>query len=412
MLAFFRSLLASIIGFFISMLFIFFLILAIAAGSKKHVSVKDNSILTLKLNGEIPERPSENPLKSLPMLAGDIDEPLSLKEILDNIKYAKDDPKVKGIYIELGLFQAGLPTLEEIRNALIAFRKSGKFVYTYSEVYTNKAYYLSTAADSIFINPNGVISFSGFHSEQMFLKGLLEKLDIKPILVRGRDNKYKSAGEMFINDSMSAASREQLTAFMNSAYDDFLAKISEARHVPVEELRKIANEVLVKFPSDAVKYKMVDKACYKDQVLKSLMAKTGAKSTEGLQQMSMAEYNEAEHHVNSNWKNSIAIVYAVGEIGGGEGSEDKIGSEKLSKAIREAREDDDIKAIVLRVNSPGGGALASDVVWREVLLAKQKKPVIASFGDVAASGGYYIAAPADMIFAEPNTVTGSIGVLA
>jgi protease-4 len=410
MLAFFRTLLASILGFFISIFLIFVIIAAIAKGSKKTVEVKDNSILKLKLDQPIPERTADNPLDDIPMLSENFDMPVSLKDILDAIKYAKDDSKIKGIYMETGFVQASLPTLEEIRNALIDFKKSGKFVYAYSEMYTQKNYYVSSVADSVYLNPNGIFSFAGFHSESIFFKGLLDKLDIKPILIRATGNKYKSAGETFIREDMSDAARQQTTDFMNSMYDDFLSKISAARKVPAEDLRNIANNLEIKFPEDAVKYKLVDRTVYKDEVLASMTRKLGEKTDKDIHKVSIRDYVKAENPEKSSGGNRIALIYAVGDIVGGEGSEDKMGSDKLSEAIREAREDDKVKAIVLRVNSPGGSALASDIIWREVMLAKQKKPVIASFGDVAASGGYYIAAPADVIVCQANTITGSIGV--
>lgn len=410
MLAFFRTLLASILAFFISIFLIFVIIAAIAKGAKKTVEVKDNSILKLKLDQPIPERTSDNPLADIPVVSDNFEMPVSLKDILDAIKFAKDDSKIKGIYLETGFAQASLPTLEEIRNALIDFKKSGKFVYAYAEMYTQKNYYVSSVADSVYLNPNGIFSFAGFHSEQIFFKGLLDKLDIKPILIRATGNKYKSAGETFIREDMSDAARQQTTDFMNSMYDDFLAKISAARKVSAEDLRNIANNLEIKFPEDAVKYKLVDRTAYKDEVLAAMTRKLGEKTDKDIHKVSIRDYVRAEHPEKSSGGNRIALIYAVGDIVGGEGSEDKMGSDKLSEAIREAREDDKVKAIVLRVNSPGGSALASDIIWREVMLAKQKKPVIASFGDVAASGGYYIAAPADVIVCQANTITGSIGV--
>ena len=408
MLAFFRTLLACIIGFFLSLFIIFIIFAAIAAGTKKKIAVNDNSVLTISLDVAIPEMPTDNPLKNIPFIADEVNFPISLKEILDDIKYAKTDPKIKGIYLETEMLQAGLSTIDEIRNALIDFKKSGKFVYAYSEIYTQKNYYLSSVADSIFLNPNGLFSFAGFHSEQMFLKGTFDKLEIKPILIR--EGKYKSAGEMFTETSMSEANRQQVTDFMNSNYNYFLSRIDSARHIPAADLKKMAEELSIKFPSDAVKYKLVDKLVYKDYVLGLLQHKLGLNSDKDIHKIALKNYNEVAHPIKHSGGNRIALIYAVGEINGGEGSENAIGSDKLSKAMREAREDDNVKAIVLRVNSPGGSALASDVIWREVLLAKQKKPVIASFGDVAASGGYYIAAPCDYIFAEPTSITGSIGV--
>jgi protease-4 len=398
-------------AFLLTIFIVFILVVAVASSGKKGTTVHANSVLTIKLDKAIPERPVDNPLADVPFIGSSVesDMPVSLKEILDNIKYAKTDNNIKGIYLDMDLVQAGLPTLEEIRNALIDFRKSGKFVYSYAELYTQKSYYLASVSDSIFLNKTGLFSFAGFHSEQIFFKGLLDKLEIKPVLIRV--GKYKSAGETFIKDSMSAPNREQTMAYMNSSYDYFLKNISDARHVPVEDLRNIANNGLIRFPADAVHYMLIDRDAYEDEVMTDIMNKLGEKKLKDVHKISMEDYNKVDHHkTDTKGKANIALIYAVGEISGGEGSADAIGSDKLSQAIRDAREDDDIKAIVLRINSPGGSALASDVIWREVMLARQKKPVIASFGDVAASGGYYIAAPATKIYAEPNTITGSIGV--
>ncbi len=408
MLAFFRTLLATIIGFFLCIFIIFIIFAAIAAGTKKKVAVKDNSILEINLNEAIPERPTDNPLKDISFIAENFKLPLSLKEILDDIKNAKDDPKIKGIYLQTDMMQAGLSTVNEIRNALIDFKKSGKFIYAYSEIYTQKNYYLASVADSIYVNPNGLFDFAGFHSEQIFFKGLLDKLEIKPILIR--EGKYKSAGETFTQTSMSDANRKQVTDFMNSFYDYYLARIDSSRHIPAARLRTIADSLLIKLPSDAVKLKLADRLAYKDNVLAAIRMKLGVKTNKEINKISLDDYNEVDHKLKPSGGNRIALIYAAGDISGGEGSEKSVGSEKLSESIREAAADDEVKAIVLRVNSPGGSALASDVIWREVVLAKQKKPVIASFGDVAASGGYYIAAPADYIIAEPTSITGSIGV--
>lgn len=414
MKAFLRNLLASIVGFFISLflLFSFFIILvvAIAAGGKKEVSIKKDSVIRISLDEAIPERPTDNPLEGFAAFSDEFKLPLSLKTIVDNLERAKNDDKIKGIYLDLSLVQSGLSTLEEIRNALLDFKKSGKFIYAYSELYNQKNYYIASVADSIFFNNQGLFSFTGFHNEQMFFKGTLEKLDVDLKLFRA--GKYKSAGETFTRSEMSKEGREQLTAFINSAYKNYLSKISEARGIDTATLRKIAGEGLVRFPEDAVKHKLVDKLYYKDQVIASLKNRLKIDQDKELEPITLYDYSKSERQENPHSDNKIAVIYAVGQIMGGEGSDDQVGSEKLSEAIRKAREDDKVKAIVLRINSPGGSALASDIIWREVVLARDKKPVIASMGDVAASGGYYIAAPAHTIVAQPNTVTGSIGVFA
>lgn len=414
MRAFFRNLLASIVGFFISifLLFcIFFLIAVSFAGkSKKEVVIKDNSILRITLDDPIPEMPVENPFDGLSFLSRELKVPVALKTIVNEIQYAKDDKRIKGIYLDLGLMPHSLASMEEIRLALLDFKKSKKFIYAYSELYNQRNYYIASVADSIFLNNVGSFAFAGFHSEQMFLKGLFDKLDIQPKLIRA--GKYKSAGETFTRNGMSDPNREQLMAYINSVYGDYLGKIADARKLDVNQLREIANNLSVRFPSDALKHKLVDRLAYKDEVLNAIKGRLKIKEKDNINFVSLYSYSRGVPGSFESGDNKIALIYAVGEIGGGDGDEDRIGSEKLSESFRKARMDENVKAIVIRINSPGGGALASDIIWREVLLAKKKKPVIVSMGDVAASGGYYIAAPADWIIAEPNTITGSIGVFA
>lgn len=411
MLAFLRTLLAVIVGIFLSffLIFVFFIILASTLKPQPE-SVKNNSILELKLDTEIPERPIDNPFADIPFFTKVADFPASLKEIVDNIEYAKTDKNIKGIYLETSMLTASLPTIEAIRNALIDFKTSGKFVYAYSEIYTNKSYYLSSVADSVFCNPTGAIIFNGFSSQQFYIKGMLEKLNIDVSLIRGSDNKYKSAGEMFIRKDMSESNRKQLTEYLGSVYQDFINKIATARKINADSLNIIADNLLARYPSDALKYHLVDKLAYKDEIIVSMKKQTDIKLKDNLNTISINKYVRQKNKNNESEKGNIALIYAVGDIQGGQGSETVIGSEKLSQTIRKARLDDNIKAIVLRVNSPGGGAMASDIIWREVVLAQKVKPVIASFGDLAASGGYYISAPAEYIFCEPNTITGSIGV--
>ena len=413
MIAFFRNLLASIVGFFISLFLLFgvLIIIAVAISSKgkKKVTVDNNSILKITLDDKISEKPVDNPFENISFLSKEMHMPLSIKTITEEIKRAAEDKKIKGIYLDLGLMPQSLPMLEEIRIALIDFKKSGKFIYAYSELYNQRNYYIASVADSIYLNNVGSFAFSGFHSEQMFLKGLFDKLDIQPKLIRA--GKYKSAGEMFIRSNNSEANREQLMAYINSCYDDYINKIAGARKLDPNTLKDIANKLSIRFPEDAVRTKLVDKLAYKDEVLSAMKRAIKIKENENLKFVNLLDYKNVLPAPNSS-DAKIALIYAVGEINSGEGSDESIGSEKLSATIRKARMDDDVKAIVLRINSPGGSALASDIIWREVVLAKKKKPVIVSMGDLAASGGYYIAAPADYIIAEPNTITGSIGVFA
>jgi len=278
----------------------------------------------------------------------------------------------------------------------------------YSEVYTQGAYYLASVADKIYLNPEGMIYFRGLSTELMFFKGSLEKLDIEAQIIKV--GTYKSAVEPFILDKMSEPNRQQITSFLGSMYDHFLAEISKSRKISKSTLISIADNAKVRTPKDALFYKMVDGLKYKDEVLEELKKRIGISQKKELNSVSIEEYAPSPETKDESTNNRIALVYANGEIISGEGNDESIGSERISRAIRKARLDTKVKAIVLRVNSPGGSALASDVIWREMILAKKSKPVIVSMGDVAASGGYYISCAADSIFAQPNTITGSIGV--
>jgi protease-4 len=303
--------------------------------------------------------------------------------------------------------QAGMATIEEIRGALVNFKKSGKFIIAYSEVYTQGAYYLASVADKVYLNPEGLLEFKGFSSQISFYKGALDKLDIEAQVIKV--GTYKSAVEPFILDKMSDPNRLQVNSFLGSLYDHFLEKISESRKIPKDSLFAIANELKVQNAATAVKYHLADGLKYKDEIIDELKSRTKTDKKDDIKSISIEDYSSSINDSESS-KDRIAVIYASGEITGGEGNDETIGSERISRAIRKARTDDKVKAVVLRVNSPGGSALASDVIWREVILTKKVKPVIVSMGDVAASGGYYISCAADSIFAEPNTITGSIGV--
>ncbi|HPG34008.1 MAG TPA: signal peptide peptidase SppA [Lentimicrobium sp.] len=304
---------------------------------------------------------------------------------------------------------SGMATLEEIRNAILDFKQSGKFVIAYSETYSQKAYYMASAADIICLNPEGFIDFKGLTGQVLFLKGLLDKLDINAQVIR--HGKYKSAIEPLISDRMSEANKEQTLTYVGSIWQHISSEISKARNIAPEKLQNIADSLLLQTAEDAVKYGFADKITYKDQVLDLLREKLELGSTDKIEFLKLESYkNSPALSSKKRSKDKIAIIYAVGEIGGGEGSDEAIGSERISRAIRKARLDDNVKAIVFRINSPGGSALASDVILREIKLAREKKPVVASMGDLAASGGYYIACAADTILANPTTLTGSIGV--
>jgi protease-4 len=306
---------------------------------------------------------------------------------------------------------SGQATAEEIRNALIDFKKSGKFVIAYSEVYTQGFYYLASVADKVYINPKGIFEFKGFSSQISFFKGALDKLGIEAQVIKV--GTYKSAVEPFILTKMSDANRMQVNSYMGSLYDHFLTGISQARHISKDSLFGIANNLKIQFPEDALKYKLVDGLKYRDEVLDELKDRTDVAEKSDLHNVELTDYTgSSDKPEKKESKNHIAIIYASGEITGGDGDDNTIGSDKISEALRKARLDDKVKAVVLRVNSPGGSSLASDVIWREVYMTKKVKPIIVSMGDLAASGGYYISCAADSIIAEPNTITGSIGIFA
>jgi protease-4 len=411
---FFKFVFASMVGFVLSFFVVFILLIAIvasivsSAGSEGKVSPISNSILHVSLDYPIKERTDKNPFAEFGLMGFDSKETLGLNEILENLEKAKKDEYIKGIFLDVSSLAAGFATIEEVRNALIDFKKSGKFIIAYSEVYTQGAYYLASVADKVYMNPEGMIDFRGLSTELMFFKGSLEKLDIEAQIIKV--GTYKSAVEPFILDKMSEPNRQQVNSFLGSMYDHFLTEISKSRKIPKSTLFTLADSAKVRNPKDALVYKMIDGLKYKDEVLDELKSKSGIEKKKELKSVTIEEYDPAPEENSSGSSDRIAIIYANGEIISGEGNDESIGSDRISRAIRKARLDAKVKAIVLRVNSPGGSALASDVIWREMVLAKKSKPVIVSMGDVAASGGYYIACAADSIFAQPNTITGSIGV--
>jgi protease-4 len=410
---FFKYLFASMLGFFLSIIIVFFICFAIigfaiaSIDSDKTVNVSNNSVLYLNLDQAITERTPKNPFGNLPILGGEEKDGIGLNDLLKSIQRAKNDDNIKCIYLNVSSPNAGFATMREVRNALIDFKKSHKKIIAYSEVYTQGAYYLASAADKVYLNPEGALEFKGFSSELTFFKGTLEKLGIEAQVIRVGN--YKSAVEPFILDKMSDYNRKQVTAYVGGLYNTFLTDIAQTRDLQKDSLYSIADNYKIREPKDALNFKMVDGLKYKDEILDEIKRLSGRSSKETIRSVTINDY-ALNNPSTGTAKDKIAIIYANGEISGGEGSDNQIGSERISRAIRKARQDDDIKAIVLRVNSPGGSALASDVIWREIVLTKKVKPVIASFGDVAASGGYYIGCAADSIFVQPNTITGSIGV--
>lgn len=380
---------------------------AVKMGEEKTFALKSNAVLKLNLDGDIRDRGARNPLGDLDLGPFMPKGTIGLNDIITNLQKARNDPKIKGIYLEVSNPAAGFASLEEIRNALLDFKSSKKFIYAYAEVYSQKGYYVATAADKVFLNPQGGMEIKGLSSQLMFYKNMLEKLNVEVQIFR--HGKFKSAIEPFMLDKMSDANRAQVETYLGSIWNRMVKGISEQRGISESEINAMADSISVRSPEDALSFKLVDQLQYEDEVLSGIRKNLGIKEKDKINFVSLENYLNSGNTPN-NSSNRIAVIYALGEIESGEGNENSIGSDRIAKAIREARLDDDIKAIVLRVNSPGGSALASDVIWRETVLAKKAKPFVVSMGDVAASGGYYISCAADRIFAQPNTITGSIGV--
>ena len=419
---FFKFVFASMVGVIfagiILMVIGFIIIVGIvaSAGSEKKTDVEPNSVLRIALNFPITERTPNNPLAGI---FGDNDKTIGLKDILTDIRKAKVDNNIKGIFIDESNTEAGEATIEEIRNALIDFKTSHKFLIAYSEAYSQSFYYLASVADKVYLNPKGGFDLHGFSSKVMFVKGALDKLGVEAEIIKV--GTYKSAVEPLILTKMSDANREQVTAYVGSLYNHFLTGISSSRGINRDTLFNLANDMRIREPEDALRYKLVDGLKYKDEILDELRGQLHIGKKKEIKEVEIGDYTNADADVaesksksksSSSADGRISVIYASGEISGGEGDDNSIGSEGISKALRKARTDDKVKAVVLRVNSPGGSALASEVIWREVSLTKKVKPIVVSMGDVAASGGYYISCAADSIIAEPNTITGSIGIFA
>jgi protease-4 len=404
---FLRNMLATIAGLFVFLILIIIFFTAIIAGlgKKTATEVKSKSVLVLDFKGPINERAADNIFENL---RGE-ETKLGLKDILENIAKAKEDDNIKGILLDLGTVNAGMATMEEIRNALKEFKASGKFIYAKADFYYNGNYYLAITADKIFLTPSGEMLFNGTAASPVFFKGLLDKLGIEMQVIR--HGKFKGAVEPFIKDKLSDENRLQIRKYKQAVYDLFIQNIAADRGVDASEVSAIADQMKVRSPEDAKNLKLVDALAYKDEVDAEIRSKLQIGEKEKINYITYSKYKNAPAKKSSgDHSNKIAVVYAEGEIIEGEGNNERIGGKGMAETIRKAADDDKIKAIVFRINSPGGSALASDVIWREVKLAAGKKPVVVSMGDVAASGGYYIAAPASYIIAEHNTITGSIGV--
>jgi protease-4 len=406
--------LATITGIILVTILFFVVMLAslsaLVASGDKPASVSENSILVLKAGVPIPDRGSKNPFAGFDFIDMTVTAAPGLNEILLNIKKASADDKIKGILIENGLLPSGWATTGEIREALEKFREDGKFVIAYSDyLMSQEGYYLSTAADKVFINPSSTIDFKGLSGEVMFYKKALEKIGVEVQVTR--HGKFKGAVEPFILDGLSKENEEQIKSYIGSIWSHVITKISESRGITPENLNKLADNLTGYIASGAFENGLVDGLIYRDELIDTLKIRSGLTTEDKIQLVSMTRYSKVpDPNRMASAKNKISVIYAEGTIVMGKGNENNIGGNSYAEVIRKERKDSTVKAIVLRVNSPGGNAIASDIIWRELELAAKVKPVVISMGNYAASGGYFISAPGTKILASPATITGSIGV--
>jgi len=407
---FLAGLLAVVVGTFLVFFFWIFILLGIAGSMEKSVVVHPESILKIDFSEVLTDAPSSDPLAGIDLMTLQTTRQLSLFKALRAIEAAGADDRIKGIYLRMngegGV--TGSALLEELREALLEFKQSGKFIIAYNETYSQGQYYLASVADKIYLQPEGGMDWSGLSSNVMFYKGLLDKLDLRAEVFRPTACKYKSAVEPFILDKMSSANREQMQALVNSMWGTISGAVCESRGIDSVKMRRITDNLQVTLPEEALEYGFVDSLVYEDQ-MEDVFAELGV--SDDYDFITLGDYAS---QVGADLKNisadQVAIVYADGQIVDGEGYGKEIYGNTLAAKIAGVREDEKVKAVVLRVNSPGGSALASDVIWREVELLRAEKPVVVSMGSYAASGGYYISCPADVIVADRLTLTGSIGV--
>ena len=407
---FLAGLLAVIVGTFLVFFLWIFILLGIAGSMEKSVAVHPESILKIDFSEVLTDAPSSDPLAGIDLMTLQTTRQLSLFKALRAIEAAGADDRIKGIYLRMngGGGVTGSALLEELREALLEFKQSGKFIVAYNETYSQGQYYLASVADKIYLQPEGGMERAGLASDVMFYKGLLDKLDLRAEVFRPTACKYKSAVEPFILDKMSAANREQMQALVNSMWGTISGAVCESRGIDSVKMRRITDNLQVTLPEEALEYGFVDSLLYEDQ-MEDVFAELGV--SDDYDFITLGDYAS---QVGADLKNisadQVAIVYADGQIVDGEGYGKEIYGNTLAAKIAGVRDDEKVKAVVLRVNSPGGSALASDVIWREVELLRAEKPVVVSMGSYAASGGYYISCPADVIVADKLTLTGSIGV--
>ena len=413
---FLKYTLATLMGLFLFLIISILMIVGIGAamsGGESEFEVKENSILKLDLNRPIVENAStedDNPFATIPNPFFESTEKIGLIQILSALERARIDNKVKGIYLDVSFPMAGYAKLTEIRNALEKFKRSGKFIYAYANSYSEKAYYIASVADEAYLNPSGLLDFNGISVQYMFYKKAFDKLEIEPLVFRV--GQYKSAVEPFIRENMSPENKMQTQSFISSINREVFSKISVSKKIPASKLDQIADSLLAMNPVNAEKLGMI-KLGYWDQFESLLKSAVKIKAKSDLTFVKLADYLKAKNPIKDvEGTDKIGVLVAEGEIVGSKGGDDNIGSDDFVKELRKLRDNKSIKAIVLRIDSPGGSSLASDEMWREIELAKKVKPIVASMSDYAASGGYYMAMGTNTIVAQPTTVTGSIGIFA
>ncbi|MGG7034653.1 MAG: signal peptide peptidase SppA [Flavobacterium sp.] len=407
---FLSNVLSTIVGLFLFIMIFFFgiVILGVIFGDDETISVKKNSVIELNLKAVSNDYIGKYSDPMMELFSEN--ENIGLSDVLKAIKKAKTDKKIKGISILNNECSLGMAQRKALRDQLEDFKKSGKFIYSYADSYSQKEYYLNSVANKIYINPIGDLDFKGFASEILYFKDFQEKSGIKMEVIR--HGKYKSAVEPFLESKMSDANREQMTSLLNSIWNSTIADISKSRNISVEKLNEIANGLLARTADMAKSQGLVDKIAYEDEYHNDIRKILKTDTKDDYNSVKITDYTRSivNSPLDVDSKNKIAIIYAQGDIKNGEGDFNYIGEGSMRRALEEARKNKNIKAIVLRVNSPGGSALTSELIWREIELTKKTKPIVVSMGNYAASGGYYIACNANRIFAEPNTITGSIGV--
>jgi protease-4 len=409
---FLSSLLATLVGIIVmTIVFVLIFVGIVTASTAKEVpEVKENSIMLAKFSAPIADRSDENPFSRF--LSGNpmAENVMGLNQILIDLKRAGEDENIQGIFLNLRNVPSGFTMLSEVREGLLKFKESGKFIYAYADAYTHRSYYLASVADSIFMTPEGVFYFTGLSAEATFYKNALDKIGVEMQVIK--HGSYKSAAESFTREDLSDENREQIEGYVGAIWDKLVEEVSVSRNIEVSLLNRYADELVSIDNKKLVETGMIDGLIYYDEMLSLMKNKVGIEESEDLEAINLSRYKDVPDKKKKAYsRDKIAVIYAMGTVLDGNAGEGFIGSERISRAIRKARRDKSVKAIVFRVNSGGGSVVASDVIYREAMLAAREKPFVASMGDVAASGGYYIAAPADTILASPGTITGSIGVI-